>query len=62
MPGCGSMWSLYLRLLETHEGEEIKDLETVPGEWTELKSFCAESVLRGIRTRDGYEHSPIESG
>ena len=32
VPGSGSMWSLYLRLLETYEGGEIKDLEAVPGE------------------------------
>ena len=30
-----NMWSAYLRLLKTHEGEEIKDLETVPGAWAE---------------------------
>ena len=35
VPGSGSMWSAYLRLLETHEGEEIKGLETVPGGWAE---------------------------
>ena len=32
VPGSGNMWSAYLRLLETHKGEEIKDFETVPGE------------------------------
>ena len=32
VPGGGKMWSAYLRLLETYEGEESKDLETMPGE------------------------------
>ena len=32
VPGSGTMWSAYLRLLETHNGEVIKDRETVPGE------------------------------
>jgi len=27
------MWSAYPRQLETHEGEESKDLEALPGEW-----------------------------
>ena len=31
VPGSSAMWSAYLRLLETYEGEAIKDLETVPG-------------------------------
>ena len=30
MPGSGIMWSAYPGLLEMPEGEEIKDLETVP--------------------------------
>jgi len=32
VPGSGTMWSAYPRLLETHNGEVIKDRETVPGE------------------------------
>ena len=32
MPGSGTLWSAYLRLLETHKGEEIKGVEIVPGE------------------------------
>ena len=29
------MCSAYPRELETHEGEESKDLEALPGEWAE---------------------------
>jgi len=32
VPGRGTMWSAYLCLLQTHGGEEVKDIETVPGE------------------------------
>jgi len=34
-PGGGNMWSAYPRQLETHEGEESKNLETLPSEWAE---------------------------
>jgi hypothetical protein len=40
VPGSGAVWSAYLSLLDRYEGEEVKDLETVPGERTELKSFA----------------------
>ena len=63
VPGSGGMWSAYLRLLEPYEGEVIKDLEAVLVCVKRAESLlCTKSILRGIRTRDVYEHSPIECG
>lgn len=40
MPGSGAIWSAYFGLLDRYEGRRVKNLETVPGERTELKSFA----------------------